>query len=182
MITSWNYPTSVRFGAGAIAELPEACRSLGMQNPLLVTDAMLAKLDIAAKTLQIVKDAGLSCAIFSDALNHASIFTWGWFNEGPSNQPAACPAYAACNGWARARDATRTRRAGCPCALLEYNATRRRLPGATHWRPVRPTARLWCVVVLWCAQWQHYFLCWRRQRRHLRCRDGQALWRSCSLL
>ena len=34
MITSWNYPTSVRFGAGAIAELPEACRSLGMQNPL----------------------------------------------------------------------------------------------------------------------------------------------------
>ena len=55
MITSWNYPTSVRFGAGAIAELPEACRSLGMQNPLLVTDAMLAKLDIAAKTLQTVK-------------------------------------------------------------------------------------------------------------------------------
>ena len=37
-----------------------------MQNPLLVTDAMLAKLDITAKTLQIVKDAGLNCAIFSD--------------------------------------------------------------------------------------------------------------------
>lgn len=66
MITSWNYPTSVRFGAGAIAELPEACRSLGMHNPLLVTDAMLAKLDITAKTLQTVKDAGLNCAIFSD--------------------------------------------------------------------------------------------------------------------
>jgi len=45
--------------------------------------------------------------MLDNALNHASIFTWGWFNEGPSNHPEACPAYAACNGWARARDPTR---------------------------------------------------------------------------
>ena len=35
---NWNYPTAIRFGAGRIAELPDACRSLGMQRPLLVTD------------------------------------------------------------------------------------------------------------------------------------------------
>ena len=35
---NWNYPTLVRFGAGRIKELPEHCRSLGMQRPLLVTD------------------------------------------------------------------------------------------------------------------------------------------------
>ena len=26
---SWNYPTSIRFGAGRIRELPDACRELG---------------------------------------------------------------------------------------------------------------------------------------------------------
>ena len=34
---SWSYPTAIRFGAGRIAELPEACRS-GIRRPLLVTD------------------------------------------------------------------------------------------------------------------------------------------------
>ncbi|MGQ0677583.1 MAG: iron-containing alcohol dehydrogenase [Rhodospirillales bacterium] len=34
----FNYPTSVRFGAGRIKELPQACRQLGMKRPLLVTD------------------------------------------------------------------------------------------------------------------------------------------------
>jgi hypothetical protein len=27
-----------------------------------------------------------------NAFNHASVMTWGWFNEGPSNDAAACPA------------------------------------------------------------------------------------------
>lgn len=40
--SSWNYPTSVRFGAGKVAELPDICRSLGIQRPLLVTDAGIA--------------------------------------------------------------------------------------------------------------------------------------------
>ena len=36
---NWNYPTSIKFGAGRIVELPEHCRALGMRRPLLVTDA-----------------------------------------------------------------------------------------------------------------------------------------------
>jgi beta-glucuronidase len=39
-----------------------------------------------------------------NAMNHASVFTWGWFNEGPTNDAAACPAYRQCNDYARARD------------------------------------------------------------------------------
>ncbi len=39
---NWSYPTSIRFGAGRIAELPEACRSIGLKRPLLVTDPFLA--------------------------------------------------------------------------------------------------------------------------------------------
>merc|ERR1711998_327907 len=40
-------------------------------------------------------------------MNHAAILTWGWFNEGPSNFPDACPAYAACASYSRSRDPTR---------------------------------------------------------------------------
>ena len=35
---NWNYPTAIRFGAGRIAELAEACRAAGIKRPLLVTD------------------------------------------------------------------------------------------------------------------------------------------------
>lgn len=30
------------------------------------------------------------------SMNHPSIMVWAWFNEGPSDNQAACPAYAAC--------------------------------------------------------------------------------------
>src|SRR3712207_1853599 len=42
---NWNYPTAIRFGAGRIAELPELCRSLGIERPLLVTDPVLSNMD-----------------------------------------------------------------------------------------------------------------------------------------
>jgi hypothetical protein len=31
----WSYPTAIRFGVGRIAELAEACRSVGIGRPLL---------------------------------------------------------------------------------------------------------------------------------------------------
>lgn len=63
---NWNYPTSIRFGAGRIAELPDACRSLGMQRPLLVTDPGLAALPMIARTVEICRHVGLPCAVFAD--------------------------------------------------------------------------------------------------------------------
>jgi alcohol dehydrogenase class IV len=39
---NWNYPTAIRFGAGRVSELGEACRALGIERPLLVTDPALA--------------------------------------------------------------------------------------------------------------------------------------------
>lgn len=38
MNVNWNYPTAVRTGPGRISELADACKELGMRNPLLVTD------------------------------------------------------------------------------------------------------------------------------------------------
>ncbi|MGQ0430059.1 MAG: iron-containing alcohol dehydrogenase [Gammaproteobacteria bacterium] len=63
---NWNYPTAIRFGAGRIRELPDACRTLGMQRPLLVTDPGLAALPMVANAVGHCRDAGLHCAIFSD--------------------------------------------------------------------------------------------------------------------
>jgi len=63
---NWNYPTSIKFGAGRIAELPDACRSLGIRRPLLVTDPGLAALPMVARTVAICDAAGLPCAVFSD--------------------------------------------------------------------------------------------------------------------
>lgn len=62
----WNYPTSIRFGAGRIRELPDACKELGIAAPLLVTDAALGKLDIVAQAVASCRAAGLRCAVFSD--------------------------------------------------------------------------------------------------------------------
>ena len=56
---NWSYPTAIRFGAGRIKELAEACRTAGIERPLLVTDAGLAKLPITDRAIGLLKEAGL---------------------------------------------------------------------------------------------------------------------------
>jgi alcohol dehydrogenase class IV len=66
LTANWSYPTHIRFGAGRIAELPEACAEAGMKRPLLVTDRGLAALPIVARTLDIMEAGGLGRAIFAE--------------------------------------------------------------------------------------------------------------------
>jgi alcohol dehydrogenase class IV len=66
LTANWSYPTAVRFGAGRIAELPDACRAAGIARPLLVTDAGLAKLDITRRALDLLDAGGLPAGLFSD--------------------------------------------------------------------------------------------------------------------
>ena len=66
LTANWSYPTAIRFGAGRISELPEACVAAGIKNPLLVTDKGLASLPITQSTLDIMAKAGLGRAIFAD--------------------------------------------------------------------------------------------------------------------
>jgi len=63
---NWSYPTAIKFGAGRITELPEACAGAGMKNPLLVTDKGLAGLPITTRTLDILDAAGLGRAMFAE--------------------------------------------------------------------------------------------------------------------
>jgi alcohol dehydrogenase class IV len=66
LVSKWNYPTTVRFGAGRIGELPEALEATGIKKPLFVTDPGLAKLPVVAATLKILDAAQVPYGVFSD--------------------------------------------------------------------------------------------------------------------
>jgi alcohol dehydrogenase class IV len=66
LVAKWNYPTTVRFGAGRTAELPDALAMAGIKNPLFVTDPGLAKLPVVASALKILGDAKVSYGVFSE--------------------------------------------------------------------------------------------------------------------
>ncbi len=63
---NWNYPTAIRFGAGRIAELAEACGAVGVSRPLLVTDRGLAATAMVAEAQAALATAGVDVAVFSD--------------------------------------------------------------------------------------------------------------------
>ena len=63
---NWSYPTAIRFGAGRISEIADACKVSGMSKPLLVTDRGLANLPITQNTLDLLDQAGLGRAMFSE--------------------------------------------------------------------------------------------------------------------
>ena len=66
LTANWSYPTAVRFGAGRIAELADACAVAGIKRPLLVTDRGLATLPITAQTLDRMEAAGLGRGLFAE--------------------------------------------------------------------------------------------------------------------
>ena len=63
---NWNYPTLIRFGAGRISELADACKSQNMTRALLVTDPGLAQLPMIEKAVAACVAAGLPCTVYSD--------------------------------------------------------------------------------------------------------------------
>lgn len=63
---NWNYPTSVRFGAGRIKELSDVLESLNIRNPLFVTDPGLADLPMTKSILEELRGKGLGVKVFSD--------------------------------------------------------------------------------------------------------------------
>src|SRR5687767_1639724 len=62
---NWSYPTSIRFGAGRIDELGDACAAAGIARPLFVTDPGLKPLPITERALGALAAAGLPTEVFS---------------------------------------------------------------------------------------------------------------------
>lgn len=63
---NWSFPTAIRFGAGRIVELAEACATAGISRPLFVTDPGLLALPIAQQAVALLKAAGLEPGVFAE--------------------------------------------------------------------------------------------------------------------
>lgn len=66
LTANWSYPTAIRFGAGRIKEIGEACAAANITRPLLVTDRGLAGLPVTQTALDAMAAAGLGRALFAD--------------------------------------------------------------------------------------------------------------------
>src|SRR5450631_1374278 len=68
---NWNYPTTIWAGPGRIAELADACSSVGMTRPLIVTDEGLVGTPMIKNALAVLKNAALFGAVRGNpALSH----------------------------------------------------------------------------------------------------------------
>lgn len=65
-IHQFNFPTTIRFGAGVIKELPAYLKANGLSHPLLVTDPIVATLPFFSGIVADLKAQGFSVVVFSD--------------------------------------------------------------------------------------------------------------------
>lgn len=65
-VHTFNFPTTIRFGKGAIRELGAHLKDRGFVKPLLVTDAQLEKLPIFTQICDDLKKINIDPVIFSD--------------------------------------------------------------------------------------------------------------------
>lgn len=63
---NWSYPTAIRFGAGRISELADACAAAGITNPLVVTDPGMVGLPMFASIHSALADHGVGHRLFRD--------------------------------------------------------------------------------------------------------------------
>lgn len=65
-IYQYNFPTTIRFGAGASKELPDYLAKNGLRRPLIVTDPVVAQLGFFRDIVGDLERRGLAGEIFSD--------------------------------------------------------------------------------------------------------------------
>jgi alcohol dehydrogenase class IV len=65
-VRQYNFPTTIRFGAGAIKELPDHLAANGLRRPLLVTDPVVAQLDFFAQIKKDLAAKSFSVEVFAD--------------------------------------------------------------------------------------------------------------------
>ena len=65
-VRQFNFPTTIRFGAGAIKELPDHLLANGLSKPLIVTDPMVSGLDFFKAIKESLTAKSISVEVFSD--------------------------------------------------------------------------------------------------------------------
>jgi len=66
MISQFNFPTTIRFGAGAVKELPAYLEKNGLKKPLVVTDPNVAQLGFLKNIVADLKAKGFAAEVFHD--------------------------------------------------------------------------------------------------------------------
>jgi alcohol dehydrogenase class IV len=65
-VRQFNFPTTIRFGAGAVKELPAYIKQNNLHAPLIVTDPVIAQLDFFKTIVTDLKNNGIAVEVFSD--------------------------------------------------------------------------------------------------------------------
>src|SRR6476646_1402264 len=65
-VYQYNFPTTIRFGAGASKELGDYLLTNNLLRPLIATDAVVAQLDFFKEIINAVNKKNISTEIFSD--------------------------------------------------------------------------------------------------------------------
>lgn len=64
-IRQYNFPTTIRFGAGAVKELPDHLAAQGLSRPLIVTDPVVAELEFFKAIKEDLNRRSISVEVFS---------------------------------------------------------------------------------------------------------------------
>jgi alcohol dehydrogenase class IV len=65
-VRQFNFPTTIRFGAGAVKELPAYLKQNNLKAPLIVTDPVIAQLPFFKTIITDLKTNGFNVEAFSD--------------------------------------------------------------------------------------------------------------------
>jgi alcohol dehydrogenase class IV len=65
-IYQYNFPTTIRFGAGVVNELGDYLSKNNLSNPLIVTDPNVAQLDFFKEIIARLKKRNISTEVFND--------------------------------------------------------------------------------------------------------------------
>ncbi|MBS1934356.1 MAG: iron-containing alcohol dehydrogenase [Bacteroidetes bacterium] len=66
VIRQYNFPTVIRFGAGAVKELPDYLKTNGLAQPLIVTDPVVRQLPFFKELTDSLAARSISAEVFSD--------------------------------------------------------------------------------------------------------------------
>jgi alcohol dehydrogenase class IV len=65
-VVQYNFPTIIRFGAGAVKELPAYLKQVNLKAPLIVTDQNIAQLSFFKDIVKGLQQDGISVEVFHD--------------------------------------------------------------------------------------------------------------------
>jgi alcohol dehydrogenase class IV len=68
MAATISLPRSLSIGGGALGELPEMLRRIGVTRPLVVTDPYMRDCGLLARLIELLDQAGVPSQVFADTV------------------------------------------------------------------------------------------------------------------